>query len=62
MTSSSAGVDRPPAIGQQEVSAGAPETSSLGGDGAARWDQGFPTAEMEKRKLSYTGEEKGVMG
>lgn len=40
MTDSSPGVDRPPTIGQQEVSAATPETSSQGGDGAARWDQG----------------------
>lgn len=40
MTGPSSDVDRPPAIGQQEVSAAVPETSSQGGDGAARWDQG----------------------
>lgn len=59
MTGPSSDVDRPPAIGQQEVSAAVPETSSQGGDGAARWDQGSQRGNRKAEAEPYSEKKKG---
>ena len=51
-----------PTIGQQEVPAGAPETTAKAGMGWPDGTQGFPAVDMGKQKLSHTGKERGDDG